>query len=40
MIGDRQVAVRRLKDKAEARRCQRVFVSSQESAHLAEIAPA
>lgn len=37
VIGDRPLALRRLKDKAEARRCQIVFVSSSESAHLAEI---
>jgi hypothetical protein len=37
MIGDRPLAVRRLKDEAEARSCQMVFVSSLESAHLAEI---
>lgn len=37
VIGDRPVAVRRLKDKAEARQCQMVFVSSSESANLAEI---
>jgi len=37
MIGARPLAVRRIKDKAEARTCQVVFVSSTESAHLAEI---
>jgi hypothetical protein len=37
IIGDRPLAVRRLKDKAEAQRCQIVFVSSSEIAHLAEI---
>lgn len=37
IIGVRPLAVRRLKDKAEARRCQIVFVSSSESVHLAEI---
>jgi hypothetical protein len=37
VIGDRPLALRRLKDKAEARRCQIVFVSSSESAHLADI---
>jgi YfiR/HmsC-like len=37
MIGDRPLAVRRLRDKAEAQLCQIVFVSSSESAHLAEI---
>jgi hypothetical protein len=37
MIGDRPLAVLRLKDKAEARRCQMVFVSSSENAHLGEI---
>jgi hypothetical protein len=37
MIGDRAVAVRRLRDKAEGRRCQIVFVSSSESTHLVEI---
>jgi hypothetical protein len=37
MIGDRTVAVRRLRDKAEGRRCQIVFVSSSESTHLVEI---
>src|ERR1700693_5688536 len=36
-IGDRPLVVRRLKDKAEARRCQMVFVSSSETAYLAEI---
>ena len=36
-IGNRPFAVRRLKDRAEARHCQMVFVSSSESAHLAEI---
>jgi hypothetical protein len=37
MIGDRQLEVRRLKDKTEARRCRMVFISSSESAHLADI---
>jgi hypothetical protein len=37
MIGDRPLAIQRLKDKAEARRCQMVFVGSSESSHLAEI---
>jgi hypothetical protein len=37
IIGDRPLAVRRLKDKSEARTCQIVFVSSSESAHLADI---
>ena len=37
MIGERPLAVRRLKDKSEARSCQIVFVSSSESAHLAAI---
>ena len=37
IIGDRPLAVRRLKDRAEARHCQIVFVSSSESVHLAEI---
>ena len=37
MIGDRPLAVRRLRDKAEAQLCQIVFVSSSESARLAEI---
>jgi hypothetical protein len=37
MIGDQSVAILRLKDKAEARRCQVVFVSSSETGHLAEI---
>jgi hypothetical protein len=36
-IGDRPLAVRRLKDKSEARSCQIVFVSSSESPHLADI---
>jgi hypothetical protein len=36
-IGARPLAVRRLKDKSEARSCQIVFVSSSESAHLATI---
>jgi hypothetical protein len=36
-IGNRPFAVRRLKDRAEARHCQMVFVSSSESAHLTEI---
>jgi hypothetical protein len=33
-IGDRPLVVRRLKDKAEARHCQMVFVSSSETAYL------
>jgi hypothetical protein len=37
MIRDQPIAVRRLKDKAEARHCQVVFVSSSETGHLAEI---
>jgi hypothetical protein len=37
MIGDRPLTVRRLSDKTEARQCQMVFISSLESAHLAEI---
>lgn len=37
MIRDQPLAVRRLKDRTEARRCQVVFVSSSENAHLAEI---
>jgi len=37
VIGDRPLAVRRLKDKSEARSCQIVFVSSSESLHLADI---
>jgi PAS domain S-box-containing protein len=37
MIGEWPLAVRRLKDKSEARTCQIVFVSSSESAHLADI---
>jgi hypothetical protein len=37
MIGNRPLAIRRLKDKAGARLCQIEFVSSSESAHLAEI---
>jgi hypothetical protein len=37
LIRDRTLAVRRLKDRTEARSCQMVFVSSTESAHLAEI---
>jgi hypothetical protein len=37
MIGERPLAVRRLRDKAEARSCHMVFVSSLESAHLSEI---
>jgi hypothetical protein len=37
MIGDRPLVVRRLKGKADARRCQMVFVSSSETARLAEI---
>jgi hypothetical protein len=37
MIRARPLAVRRLKDKTEARSCQMVFVSSTESAHLTEL---
>jgi hypothetical protein len=37
IIGDRPLAVQRLKDKAQARRCQVVFVSSSESTHQSEI---
>jgi hypothetical protein len=37
LIGERPLLVRRLKDKSEARTCQIVFVSSSESAHLADI---
>jgi hypothetical protein len=37
MIGARPLAVSRIKNKAGGRRCQIVFVSSTESAHLAEI---
>jgi len=37
MLGDQSFAIRRLKDKGEARRCQVVFVSSLETGHLAEI---
>jgi len=37
MVGDRPLAVRRLKDKAEARSCQIVFVSSSENVHMVEI---
>jgi hypothetical protein len=37
VIGDRPIAVRRLKDKTEARHCQMVFVSSSGSPHLADI---
>jgi hypothetical protein len=36
-VGDRHTAVQRLKDKAEARRCQMLFVSSSESPHLGQI---
>jgi PAS domain-containing protein len=36
-IAGRPIAVRRLKDKAEGQRCQMVFVSASESAHLPEI---
>jgi YfiR/HmsC-like len=36
-IGNQPLTIRRLKDKTEARHCQMVFVSSSESAHLAEI---
>jgi YfiR/HmsC-like len=37
VIGERPLAVRRLKDKSEARGCQIVFVSTSESLHLADI---
>ena len=37
MIRDQPLAVRRLKDKTEARSCQMVFVSSAESVHLTEL---
>ncbi len=37
MVGNRPLAIRRLKDKTEARRCQMVFVSSSEGPHQAEI---
>ncbi len=37
MIGERPLTVRLLKDKSEGRSCQIVFVSSSESAHLANI---
>jgi hypothetical protein len=37
MLGDQSFAIRRLKDKGEARRCQVVFVSSLETGHLAGI---
>ena len=37
IIGARPLAVRRLKDKLEARSCQIVFVSSSETLHLADI---
>jgi hypothetical protein len=37
MIGSRHLAVQQLKDKAEARRCQMVFVGSSESPHLGEL---
>jgi hypothetical protein len=37
MIGERPLAVRRLKDKLEARSCQIVFVSSSENTRLADI---
>ena len=37
MIGKQPLAIRRLKDKLEARRCQMVFVSSSENTHLADI---
>jgi hypothetical protein len=36
-IGERPLAIRRLKDKSEARSCQIVFVSTSESPHLADI---
>jgi hypothetical protein len=37
LVGNRPLVVQRMRDKVEARRCQIVFVSSSESAHLAEI---
>ena len=37
IVGARPLVIRRLNDKAEARRCQMVFVSTSERAHLAEI---
>jgi YfiR/HmsC-like len=37
VIGNRPLALRRLKDKSEARHCQIVFVSSSEIPHLADI---
>jgi hypothetical protein len=37
MIGDQPLAIRRVKDTAEARRCQMVFVSSSETGHFVEI---
>jgi hypothetical protein len=37
MIGNQHLEIRRFKDKLEARRCRMVFVSSSESAHLADI---
>jgi hypothetical protein len=37
VIQDRPLAVRRLKDKSEARSCQIVFVSTSESPHVADI---
>ena len=37
IVGDRHLAVQRLKDRADARRCQMLFVSSSESPHLPEI---
>jgi YfiR/HmsC-like len=37
MIGDRSLTLRRLRDRAEVRLCQMVFVSSSERAHMAEI---
>jgi hypothetical protein len=37
VIGKRPLAIRRLKDKSNARGCQIVFVSSSENAHLVEV---
>jgi hypothetical protein len=37
MIAGRPLEVRRLKEKSEARHCQMVFITSAESAHIAEI---
>ena len=40
VIGDRPLALRRLKDKSDARNCQIVFISPSESPHLADIVEA